>query len=69
MPVWTRDSTSQAPRVLYTPDDAVAAQCDALIYDPQAPCPWQMHMSGLNGQSTQSEVEEQLRANGGLVED
>lgn len=69
MPVWTRDSTSQAPRVLYTPDDAVAAQCDALVYDPQAACPWQMHMSTINGESAQHAVEDLMRANGGLVED
>lgn len=69
MPIWTRDSTSQAPRVVYTPDDPAEAQCDALIYDPQAACPWQIHMSAVNGQSTKSAVEDLMRANGGLLED
>jgi hypothetical protein len=71
VPVWTRDSTSQAPKVVYTPDDPAAAQCAALIFDPNdSHYPWTMRLAAIgDGVTTQQGGEDLLRANGGLIED
>lgn len=33
---WTKDSTSQSPKVIYTPDVNGPVGCTKLVYDPDA---------------------------------
>lgn len=34
---WTKDDTSMAPKIIYTPSEAGPVGCDCLVYDPEAP--------------------------------
>lgn len=67
MPLWTRDSVSLAPKVIYTPDDHEAAQCDQITYDPTGEVPtWEIRACHIGGAETKSEVETLMEASGGL---